>query len=85
MAIFKYAQCFTLSRSKAFDLVFEAHQPAPYEGIYQCVVCGREAAVPQGQELPADHDHTSEQGYWQWRLVAYAEHDTARSPQKPAP
>ena len=80
MVSFKYSSCFSVSASKAFDMVFEAREPAPYEGIYRCTVCGREAAIPQGQELPADHNHTSERGYWRWRLIAYADHEPKGRP-----
>ena len=79
MAFYKYPRAFTPSKSKAFDLVFEAREPAPYEGIYRCTICGREAAVPQGHELPADHSHTSQRGYWRWRLIAYADHEPHES------
>jgi hypothetical protein len=75
MVSFKYSRNFVQSQSKAFDMVFEAREPAPYEGIYRCTICGREAAVPQGHELPVDHDHVERKGYWRWRLVVFADHD----------
>jgi hypothetical protein len=77
MALFKYDRFLAPSPAKAFDMVFEAHEPAPFEGIYRCIVCGREAAIPQGYEFPADHSHTTERGYWRWQLVAYADHEPA--------
>lgn len=78
MAYFKYPRLLSRSQSKAFDMIFEAHDIAPYEGIYRCTICGREAAVPQGHELPADHSHVTQRGYWRWRLIAYAEHEPSR-------
>jgi hypothetical protein len=77
MAHYKFKKYLNRTNHKLFDDLYEPGQAAPYSGIYRCEVCGHEDACIAGQSLPArdHHQHASNQGRIQWRLVVGRQRD----------
>lgn len=65
-----------LSEHAVFKERFKPSSPAPLSGIYQCIVCEKEATSEEGKSLPPQdhHTHPAGSGPIVWRLVAFAQH-----------
>jgi len=77
MASYKYQQFMAQSQDTSFDLLHAPGQPVPFSGIYRCHGCGREISANFGNPFPPQnhHQHTSEQGLIQWRMIVWANHN----------
>jgi hypothetical protein len=76
MAKFLYRQFVEQTDHDLFDRNHRPIEFAPRSGIYRCMGCGREVAVPEGGALPGygHHAHGAEEGPPRWRLIVYADH-----------
>jgi hypothetical protein len=76
MAKYLYRHFTEQTDNELFDRNHRPNELAPRSGIYRCMGCGREAAVPEGNRLPGydHHAHDREQGSPRWRLIVYADH-----------
>jgi hypothetical protein len=76
MAKFLYRQFIEQTDHDLFDRNHRPIEFAPRSGIYRCMGCGREVAVPEGGALPGygHHAHGAEEGPPRWRLIVYADH-----------
>jgi hypothetical protein len=74
MALYKYAQYLANNSDTAFDAIYSPGIPAPYHGIYKCVSCGDEIAMPVGHVLPPQNhnQHNPSKGRIAWKLVVFA-------------
>lgn len=57
-----------------FALELEPGAPNTAHGIFRCIGCGREIALPDGHRAPPQnhHQHTPSQGAILWRLLVLA-------------
>jgi hypothetical protein len=75
LALYKYPNYLTVSKSTSFDQVLPAGLHIPSGGIYRCVGCGNEIAQEANSVLPdrQHHSHTPLQGEVRWQLVVAAQ------------
>ena len=75
MAQYKYREHLVQSSNSAFDTRHAPGTMASNPGIYRCVACGEEIAVPRRTILPADNHHKHEpgQGKVEWQMLVYAQ------------
>jgi len=71
MAYFKYSDNLVQNLDPAFDSDLPPGSSAPYHGIYKCISCGDEVAMPVGHTLPPQNhrQHQPLFGQIAWRLV----------------
>lgn len=80
MALFSYTGYLRYFDSTAFTNVHGPGDPAPYSGIYKCESCGHEVAIPATNPLPKmTHPRHSIESPIEWRLIVYAQHNSASS------
>lgn len=79
MALFKFNSFLQPSQDKAFDQVHQPGEVTPHAGIYRCETCGHEIVATQMQALPSEPHgaHRPSRGPIYWRLVVYAQTQTA--------
>jgi hypothetical protein len=72
-----------------FSAIYEPTEPAPFCGIYECLICGLETVSTRGSPLPPPHHHAhqarsrstkelfgEEEVAIRWQLVVKATHAT---------
>lgn len=76
MASYKYPNLLKLNDSQEFDRTHTPGDPAPYAGIFRCMVCGHEIGIAEGHTLPPQNhaQHPVGKPIW-WKLVAFAVHN----------
>ena len=71
MALFKYKNYLSQTKSGSFDLLLQPNAFIPCAGIFRCTGCGVEMAFEAVGTFPDrdHHPHTPAQGPLQWQLV----------------
>ena len=75
MALYKYQNYLSLTKSKSFDVPLQPSAFVPCGGIYKCTGCGTEVALEGIGLLPdrSHHPHSPRQGEIQWQLIIATE------------
>ena len=76
MAIYKEVSYISQLANPIFDEEHAPGAPAPREGIYRCVGCGREVTAAEDMPLPAPehHAHGATESGLMWKLIVFADH-----------
>ncbi len=71
MAVFKYQNYLSASKSRSFDLPLQPSAFVPCGGIYRCTGCGTEVALEGIGLLPDRQHHTHKPGQSpiEWQLI----------------
>ena len=71
MALYKYQNYLSQTKSASFDLTFQPNAFVPCGGIFRCTGCGTEIALDGIGLFPdrSHHAHDRAQGPIQWQLI----------------